>query len=57
MLKRIERLFLMFYILPLYCFDTDSYLMITGVNKIYSTFLWIRQVSNQKKILKLISSH
>ncbi|WP_010249819.1 hypothetical protein [Myroides injenensis] len=53
-------LFLLFYILSLCCFDTDSYLMSTGLNKIYSTFfvllctfLWIRQVSNQKKILKL----
>ncbi|MFD0701948.1 hypothetical protein [Myroides pelagicus] len=53
-------LFLLFYILSLCCFDTDSYLMSTGINKIYSTFfvllctfLWVRQVSNQKKILKL----
>lgn len=53
-------LFVLFYILSLCCFDTDSYLMSTGLNKLYSTFfvllctfLWVRQVSNQKKILKL----
>lgn len=53
-------LFLLFYVLSIYYFNTSSEFLSTSINKTYITlfvivcsFLWIRQISNEKQILKL----
>ncbi|AJH14478.1 hypothetical protein SAMN04488089_12022 [Myroides profundi] len=53
-------LFLLFYVLSIFYFNTKSVFLSTSINKTYITlfvlvcsFLWIREISNEKQILKL----